>query len=779
MTNEEAAIQYFGGKSNSFCRWSDQSWWVIESKFEQKTILFRNDLEELLQELDGLRTVPFEVILLVVGVANNSIKLSDFNEYILKFPRYAFDETKLKQALQLLRDIEALPDKFKTGEARVHLLSELLLTVDQNYYQYSLRLMLGALKSGSINDKLLNSNEQLTHQDLDRILTCLSGIQLHFPDSSSLKNKLVTGIANFPQDVITIETKKDQEKKENLLEQLLENSETSGIAELAKYLHSALSISGLFKDREHTDIGGVSDISNKGRLDQLIHTEWAYEDLMFMNRVINKEALYIKRDDPPSNNDPDRIILVDTSLLNWGTTHKLMAACVLAFVTKDLSKKWQVVTLQENGSRTFELSDKESFFSFMEVLSPCLETISSASDIVLDSKKKSEILLLSGPELIENPGTLKQLGELQESLSHILLLGRTGELSHYAVNKGLRVQKKKLLLDLEATLYKSKPNSTDDASLSFLNRQPAPLLMPITKFNNSKKFGADLESHIWGIDKLNRLIVWHKNQRGAIILKEEVPNGKIWFGRRNLLITGKDHFYHFQLDPNLELTEKLIEGIDYDSEYYFKAPYYLWTDKSGIRTYNTNNWELDDFKDKIALEKLFQIALKDREFEKRTYSALSSTADSKYSVYHRIERIGISPERNLVIGTKELIADRTNNILKLKHYGNNDVAIRTPINFEKEKVSLSSNHRIKCTIGNWASGSKAIVDGRGMVHLIGSKKGIHDVTFLTVLNTPTAAWADDVVTGNDKFWPDPNTEFKLDVSDFYDYYIQPFIDQLT
>ena len=76
--------------------------------------------------------------------------------------------------------------------------------------------------------------------------------------------------------------------------------------------------------------GGVADITNKGDFDKLLTSEFANDELVFLSRLANNEALYFNREIPPSKNDLERILLIDVSLKNWGNVRKIAFATMLA-----------------------------------------------------------------------------------------------------------------------------------------------------------------------------------------------------------------------------------------------------------------------------------------------------------------------------------------------------------------------------------------------------------------------------------------------------------------
>ncbi|MBL4706679.1 MAG: hypothetical protein JKY54_19270, partial [Flavobacteriales bacterium] len=211
---------------------------------------------------------------------------------------------------------------------------------------------------------------------------------------------------------------------------------------------------------------------------------------------------------------------------------------------------------------------------------------------------------------------------------------------------------------------------------------------------------------------------------------------------------------HFYLEQNYEDLLETVYDLNIGSSVriYFKTPYFIWRVAGKTRSINSGKQAVDDFINKEVLEDLYERADKEFSHGRSAEGMIQKIIGGRYNVLHRVETMGINSNGNLTIGTKELVLDRQNQTLKLSHIGVVPEGLRAPIDFEKKKICFSENTRIWCKRGQWNDGSIAIVDGQGLVHLKSSDESIPEITFLSVINTPTAAWCSDgLITGNNGF----------------------------
>ena len=85
-------------------------------------------------------------------------------------------------------------------------------------------------------------------------------------------------------------------------------------------------------DPEELPMGGFSDIENRGSLDRLLMSELAYDDLTLAVRIALNEALYLRRETPPTTPSLARSILIDVGIRMWGIPRVFATSVALALL---------------------------------------------------------------------------------------------------------------------------------------------------------------------------------------------------------------------------------------------------------------------------------------------------------------------------------------------------------------------------------------------------------------------------------------------------------------
>ena len=120
------------------------------------------------------------------------------------------------------------------------------------------------------------------------------------------------------------------ERTRQLIARLQDDEELGGLARIARHLMAAIHLPRAISDREDLPVGGVSDISNRGPLDRLLLSELAHDDLTLAVRIAMNEALYLRRETPPSNPPKHRAVLLDSGVRLWGVPRVFATAVGMA-----------------------------------------------------------------------------------------------------------------------------------------------------------------------------------------------------------------------------------------------------------------------------------------------------------------------------------------------------------------------------------------------------------------------------------------------------------------
>jgi hypothetical protein len=132
-----------------------------------------------------------------------------------------------------------------------------------------------------------------------------------------LQQLLKTGIADDIKPVDE-ELLDQRALSRGLLEELADDEELSGFARLTKQLIAAITLPRTLSEPDELQMGGISDITNRGSLDKLLLSELAHDDLTLAVRLAMNEALYMRRESPPVPQARTRSVLIDVSLPHVG-----------------------------------------------------------------------------------------------------------------------------------------------------------------------------------------------------------------------------------------------------------------------------------------------------------------------------------------------------------------------------------------------------------------------------------------------------------------------------
>jgi len=146
----------------------------------------------------------------------------------------------------------------------------------------------------------------------------LTGLAEH--DERSLESRIHTGLdhpdllgAKLPEEI------RPRDEGRPLLEVLDSlGGERGAAAAIARQAIAMINLPGRVGSPHDLPVGGISDITNRGTIDRLLPGELAWDDLVLAARLVHNEALYFRREVPPSDIRVRHVVLLDRSLRLWG-----------------------------------------------------------------------------------------------------------------------------------------------------------------------------------------------------------------------------------------------------------------------------------------------------------------------------------------------------------------------------------------------------------------------------------------------------------------------------
>lgn len=373
---------------------------------------------------------------------------------------------------------------------------------------------------------------------------------LHDFSDDDLKQKVDTGIAH---DIVTpAESPLDAPQTAGeLLHSLQEDAEFSGIANLTRHLIAAVSLPRSLLVTQDVRAGGVSDITNRGQLDQLLLSELAFDDLTLAVRIASNEAMYLRHETPPSPQADLRPVLIDTSLPMWGIP-KLYATAMALALHVGAEDMLTIQCFRANGSDVDEvpLGSRQDIADQLAALSP---TEHAGAALPAFEAKLSACKATTEPVLITTSDTLAShtfryaLDQLSLKSLWIICVERDGRLQVMQRTRQGTSIRKKIHLPLQDLLSNGEEVRNQDVAgqlPAILGLEEFPL-----RLSHEMRSG---RAYLWGDYAISfaedgRLMLWDDPLHGARQLCNDLPSTR----KRNAhLVERRDTSIEFLLDGN-------------------------------------------------------------------------------------------------------------------------------------------------------------------------------------------------------------------------------------
>lgn len=308
---------------------------------EGSTIAYRGLLENTLNALSyqGLPRLG-TIVLALAALSMDSKRLLQEIEVVLTELDENKEDNTQRNAMKFLNRLAEVPPEYKEGRMKETLLRAIFSDSHRRIGQKRARKQIYRKFKERKERKNFISPTKVNSTHVYEDIRPLDMLGLKFPTVKSILDEMA-GIPELPEEIALPMVEDSQthgKADEDLIEQLVQNNQTYEIGSLIRHLWSGLNIPFHSNTPSRRPFGGVSDITNKGDISRLLISEYAQEDIIFLTRLANSEALYLSRESPPAIADKQRDILIDITLKNWGTPKILAFACMLAIAHHPKSK---------------------------------------------------------------------------------------------------------------------------------------------------------------------------------------------------------------------------------------------------------------------------------------------------------------------------------------------------------------------------------------------------------------------------------------------------------
>ena len=572
-SREQIVREYYGVPSDCFWQWLDDGDAV--GWRDGKLITFDQELTFVLNQMSpsGLPRLGAVLLLLAAtrknwavdgseaGLLTGMISASESNEDDPK-PSESQQHNKssqgsgnentnqigltlLQRVLNGLHKIRSLDGSLRNSlEAKAALASIVFEDVVPVVCSKDATFVANAIRPGLLS--MISSQENEVSSGLGPFLLLkdlailASGLEKVTPEVVRLR--LETGLDELPTSAF-LEEEADvlspSDSARALIQKLMNSPEYAGVAMLAKQLLSCTTLPRKLLGSQEQEMGGYSDIANRGTPDRLLLSELAQDGLTLAVRVAMNEAMYLHRETPPSAPKMRRELLIDSGVHAWGLPRAFVASVALAFAANTPEGAafgaWRGsgATLKE-----VHLSSHEGFVDHLSALEPdphLGEALYGFSSILNDSVDPVEAILLMPSDAYDEPAFKEKLRDLIAVRVFIATVNREGEFR--LTERGPRGEK--LLRSAKLPIEKLFSGDTQPIETRDINTLPAifratpfPLLMPPLQPPGSSDSRSNWpigSTEALSITSDGRLLHWTNPRKGAQQLCDHLPKGKLWW----------------------------------------------------------------------------------------------------------------------------------------------------------------------------------------------------------------------------------------------------------
>lgn len=789
-------------------------------------IAFPDHIIEILEFLSDQSWPPFGSLLLAIIATNHnaSVDLDQVYKYAKsKEKASAFPNAnlfKIEASLDFLKILASLPVAYKTGDKQLLLFQTIFENCHNRISREKAKLFLQDLKNHGLDNIVVAA---FNDANFTKDFRTIALLKTKFPTAQSI----IEAIENSPEkDIVFEENELDQDpisdKPKDFVEQLIEENKTFHVGSLLKRIWSGLNIPLHHNTPSQQPLGGISDLTNKGDFDKLLISEFANDDLIFMSRLANNEALYIQREIPPEDDKFKRILLIDSSLKNWGNPKIINFATALAIAKHPKTDIECHIIVLGSDFQEVGFEDINQVIDGLTVLSgklDCAEGLHSYFQSARESGDVNENFLILSENSLKSTAMQRIIHENFEYLKYLITTNEEGTITIYKIKNKAKKHLKTIHLSLDE-LWRT--NAKRHAFENIEANQNLPILYPVAKnyqtiFHYNGIFYTVLRGKLFqfvelskgflkiadGIPFTSGEFAMFKNDKGDLILinansehieqynitaqksyRDKVPttqffnNVSLFTENDNAFIKNSRGYFKFSSGGfKNDLDDKSNAFQNYTTILAdFKKRLSNSKNKYNIIVKMENIW-IDETKKYIdfnnygfVLNKLSILNLEQnqsfRAFETYVDLILKNPGKNKVEIIKLIK----SNYNKSLFEARELIEGELKVILE-------NVTVDTAENAKYEIEDLGAICYLKVKSHQSPDGS-IITCNNGIATLESSNKAIPTIFIPLVININTAMSTDFEFAGNEYFLPKENRLTIISVEDFHQKYISPFINTI-
>jgi len=792
--------QYFQSYDNYFWEWENEIL-TADSVFEAlvipggNTIAYERYVMEVLEllSLDGLP--PFGSLLLTIVATNSNsseslakvFEIIDRSKNVKKEKDYPKGFT---YARNFLNTVAELPQEFKHGDNRMQLLQVIFKNCHNRVAHDTAKNIM--LYYREHKHFLVESAKKipLSEANLKKDIQTLAHLHVKYPTSSTL----LAAIASIPTLPELDEKINEQQpalaSSESFVDSLIYEPKTFPIGSLIHRIWSGLNIPLHHSAPSHQPLGGVSDLTNKGDFDKLLISEFANEDEVFMSRIANNEALYIKREVPPESDKFVRLLLIDSSLKNWGTPKILAFASALAIAKHPKTDIECKIIVMGDGYKEIAGETISDIIDGLDNLGSKLDVAAVFSEIMNENSdmEHSEVFLITSEHALASPDMQRTFSENHDKVKYIITAETQGNLNFYRIQNRGRKLIQHIYLPLEE-LWAKKPIGQSKLPSHIIAKGDTtpneiyPLLLPPPKkrmavFSLQKDefylltgSGHLFKTHVALPEDQGQFVRIHKGVE--LVLSNLSVNQNGYYA---LQINEDDEYILSGFYPK----EMYVCILNLNTRAYYKKKVILKGKAQEYSIFEDEGFYLFN----ASIGEYFNIYVGDGELTVDPVDIKNDLEKRYLNVKKRVERFEKSfVDNSILLNFMPLCLTQENYFQLNKHrLGiNKPHPNYTTINLIGNRNFVASIEAVYEKIGNrflFPDGSAVYRDGMGMLVFKSSDTKIPSIYVPTTLHVELAMATETCFTGNRGYCKESAGQEIISIEEFEVKYFQPFINTI-
>ncbi len=731
---------YFQSQANYFWQWEENA--EVVAIPNSSTIAYSVYITEVLQLLEAQGLPPFGALLLAIIATNaDGDKALDIVYNMVTEILQTTDSVIVKKTFDFLKLLSKLPPDFKTGRNR--------LLVFQAIFE-NCHNIIGLRDSHAIVKSYVNKTfdksqflafkvfeENILKNDF-RVLEVLYN---KFGSTEEIIEK-VKSLPKFNEE-LELDKPIEEIDTKDFTELLIANHKTFHVGSLIKRIWSGLNIPVHSIMPSEQPIGGVSDLTNKGDFDKLLVSEFANEDLIFLSRLANNEALFIRREIPPNSNDLERVILIDVSLKNWGTPKTVAFATMLAIAKHPKTNITCTAFAVGNHFYPLEINTVTGIIDGLQILEGSLTSANGLAAFFKEypSSKNREIFIITEFSTLKQAAMAKAMADYHALISYWIYTDAEGNLDIYKKQQSSKKHIQHLLLPLEQLWKKEIKTPERQRQNDELTHYPILFRSPLS----TKKVLLTAQGEIFQVTGERTLLRYYDKsaksfEKGWELVYENLPFN---YGEYEIgMLPNGEHVLLLFNPQNKEIT--LLNSVTKDTKKipfpdWKKMPHhsFLFQDElfhyCNYRVIKTIQLDGTLGKDSNLDRNAFQ--LKEKEIEQ---------AAAKYvqgiGVFRNVKEIFIDDNHHLVINKHELVINQGDHI---------------KLNVNNRAVRRIEAIKVNDEEFRFNDGSAIHINKMGLFILKSSNTLLPTIYIPSVLNVSLGVATDDYFAGNPFYFLEP------------------------